>query len=82
MSERQITQLLDRVSKLEAEVEQLKSGTRCGDGLLGLFGSQKDNPFFVEVISEIEKDRAAEKAAMAKADAKKPSRRRAVTVKR
>ena len=54
MSDKQMTALLDRVAKLEAEVEHLKSGGRCKEGLLGLFGSQKDNPLFAEVIAEIE----------------------------
>ncbi len=64
MSDKQINQLLDRVAKLEAEGEQLKAASGCGDGLLGLFGSQKDNPLFLEVIAEIEAARDAEKAAM------------------
>ena len=74
-------------AKLEAEVAQLKAGSRCGEGLLGLFGSQKDNLLFEEVIAEIEAGRAAEKAAMSVTSAKKPSAkkrvlRRAATVKR
>ena len=57
MNDKQINQLLDRVAKLEAEVEYLKAASSCG--LLGLFGSQKDNPLFLEVIAEIEAVRAA-----------------------
>ncbi|MBC8114254.1 MAG: hypothetical protein H7062_07750 [Candidatus Saccharimonas sp.] len=64
MSDKQINQLLDRVAKLEAAVEQLKTGNRCGGGLLGLFGLQKDNPLFSEVIAHIEAERVAEKAGM------------------
>ena len=68
MSDKQFNQLLERVAKLEAEVERLKSGSSgtssCGEGLLGIFGSQKDNPFFLGVIVEIETARAVEKAAM------------------
>jgi hypothetical protein len=82
MSDKQINQLLDRVAKLEIEVEQLKAGSGCGAGLLGLFGSQKDNPLFVEVIAEIEAARAAEKVAMSVTPAKKRTSRRAVTAKR
>jgi hypothetical protein len=87
MSDKQITQLLDRVAKLESEVEQLKTGNRCGDGLIGLFGLQKDNPLFSEVIAHIEAERAAEKAAMSVAPSKKPpsvkrTPRRVTTAKR
>ena len=87
MSDKQLTSLLDRVSKLEAEVEHLKSGGRCKEGLLGLFGSQKDNPLFAEVIAEIEAERAAEKVAMSvttakKRPVKKRTPRRAVVAKR
>jgi hypothetical protein len=71
MSDKQMNQLLDRVAKLESEVGQLKAGNRCGDGLIGLFGIQKDNPLFPEVIAHIEAERAAEKAAMSVAPAKK-----------
>ena len=79
MSDRQINQLVDRVAKLEAEVQQLKSANTCGGGWEGIIGSQKDNPFFLEVIAEIEKDRAAEKAEMAVTPAKKRISRRAKT---
>ena len=87
MSDKQMNLLLDRVAKLEAEVAQLKVGDRCGAGLLGLFGSQKDNPLFAEVICDIEAERTAEKAAMSVTTAKKPpvkkrTPRRAVAVKR
>ena len=68
MSDKQFNQLLERVAKLEAEVERLKSGgggaNSWREGLLGIFGSQKDNPIFLEVIAEIETARSVEKAAM------------------
>lgn len=86
MSDKQINQLLDRVGKLEAEVERLKATGVCGEGWQGIVGSQKDNPFFLDVVAEIEAARAAEKAAMAPTSAKKPTKkpasRRAVAAKR
>ena len=82
MSDKQFNKLSDRVAQLEAEVEQLKAGSGCGEGWQGIVGSQKDNPFFLEVIAEIEKDRAAEKAAMAVTPAKKRTSRRAATTKK
>ncbi len=86
MSDKQFNQLLERVAKLEAEVERLKSGSgganSCEKGLLGIFGSQKDNPFFVEVIAEIEAARSVEKAAMSAKPVKKRVRRRVATPKK
>lgn len=64
MSDKQLSLLLDRVAKLETEVAQLKAADKCGSGWEGIIGSQKDNPFFLEVIAEIEVARAAEKVAM------------------
>ena len=81
MSDKQINQLLDRVAKLEAEVSQLKAAGNCG-GWEGIVGSQKDNPFFLEVIAEIEKERAAEKALLQKKPTKKRVTRRTATAKR
>ena len=86
MSDKQFNQLLERVAKLEAEVERLKSGScgtsSCGEGLLGIFGSQKDNPFFLEVIAEIEAARSVEKTGMSAIPVKKRARRRVATSKK
>lgn len=86
MSDKQFNQLLERVAKLEAEVERLKSGSGgdngCGAGLLGIFGSQKDNPFFLEVIAEIENERSVEKVAMSAESVKKRARRQVATPKK
>ena len=76
MSDKQMTALLDRVAKLEAEVEQLKSGNHCGEGLLGLFGSQKDNPFFDDVIAHINAERVADMAAVDASLAREPKAKR------
>ena len=86
MSDKQFNQLLERVAKLEAEVERLKSGVgganSCGEGLLGIFGSQKDNPFFLDVIAEIEAARSVEKDAMCAEPVKQRARRRVATPKK
>jgi cell division protein FtsB len=86
MSDKQFDQLLARIAKLEAEVERLKSGSGvdngCGPGLLGIFGAQKDNPFFSEVIAEIDAARSLEKAAVSTEPVKKRARRRVATPKK
>ncbi len=87
MSDKQMNLLLDRVAKLEAEVSQLKEAGKCGSGWEGIIGSQKDNPFFLEVVAEIEAARAAEKATLTKATAttvpaKQRSPRRSVATRK
>ncbi|MCX7407934.1 MAG: hypothetical protein NTZ32_07610 [Planctomycetales bacterium] len=82
LSERQLNQLLERVSKLETEVSQLKGTGTYGGGWEGIIGSQKDNQFFLEVIVEMEKERATEKAVMAVTPAKKRTFRRAKTTEK
>ncbi len=82
MRDKQMVELLDRVAKLEAEVEQLKAGRRCGDGLIGLFGIQKNNPMFPEVIAEIEKERAADRKRLGLKPVKKQPARRNATKKK
>ena len=87
MSDKQMTALLDRVAKLEAEVEQLKSANKCASGWEGIVGSQKDNPFFLEVIAEMDAARVAERAAVDKTStttvpAKRRSSRRAVATRK
>lgn len=79
MTGKQLAQLLDRVAKLEAEVEQLKSVAQCGGGWEGIFGSQKDNPLFEEVIAHIQAERAADKSAVESALAKKPKPKKRVS---
>jgi len=82
MSDKQINQLLDRVAKLEAEVSQLKVAGNCGGGWEGVIGSQKDNPFFLEVIAEIENERADDRALLESNPTKKRVTRRNATVKK
>ena len=70
------------MAKLEAEVQQLKSANVCGGGWEGIIGSQKDTPFFLEVIAEIEKERAAENALLESKPTKKRVMRRNAIAKK
>lgn len=76
--------LEQRVALLEAEVARLKQAPIAADGFEALVGSQAENPFFEQVVSEMKRhrdDEYAQAKAQAGATRKPRAKRRAVGAK-
>ncbi len=76
--------LEERVALLEAEVARLKLAPVTVSGFEAMVGSQAGNPFFEQVVSEMQrhrKDEYAQAKAQARTACKSNAKRRAVGAK-
>lgn len=79
MTEDTVRRLEERLAVVEAEVQRIKTQLRNGTGTpwwVAISGESKDNPFFDEMVKEMQKLRRADRAAARAAGGKtKPPRK-------